>query len=157
MHNLTVRKGTLTQEDRFTINNHIVQTLIMLRRIPWPKHLARVPDLTASHHERLDGQGYPRKLNATELTLPDRIMAMVDIFEALTAADRPYKAAKTLSESFRIMAGMARGQHIDAQLLHYFLDSGLWLDFAKENLLPTQIDRLDLEEIHAMIEGQGVA
>lgn len=157
MHNLTIRKGTLTQEDRFTINNHIVQTLIMLRRIPWPKHLARVPDLAASHHERLDGQGYPRKLNAAQLALPDRIMAMVDIFEALTAADRPYKAAKTLSESFRIMAGMARGQHIDAQLLRYFLDSGLWLDFAKDNLLPTQIDSLDLEEIHAMIEGQGVA
>ena len=115
-HNLSTRKGTLTEEDRFGINDHIVQTLVMLRNLPWPAHLARVPDIAASHHERMDGQGYPRRLAAEQLTLADRVMALADIFEALTAADRPYKTPKTLTESLKIMALMAKDGHIDVEI-----------------------------------------
>lgn len=151
LYNLSVRKGTLTEEDRFKINDHIVQTLIMLRRLPWPAQLARVPDIAATHHERLDGKGYPRKLGAKQLTVVDRVMALADIFEALTAADRPYKAAKTLTESLRIMALMAKDQHIDADLFRYFLHSGLWREFADKFMQPAQMDDVDLAAIEKLL------
>lgn len=151
LYNLSIRRGTLTEEDRFKINDHIVQTLIMLRRLPWPAQLARVPDIAATHHERLDGKGYPRKLGANQLTVVDRVMALADIFEALTAADRPYKAAKTLTESLRLMALMAKDQHIDADLFRYFLYSGLWRDFANQYMHPDQIDDVDLAAIEALL------
>ena len=89
LHNLSIQRGTLTAEDRFKINDHIVQTIIMLSGLPFPPHLARVPEIAGSHHEKLDGTGYPRRLKAPELTLADRVMTLADIFEALTAADRP--------------------------------------------------------------------
>lgn len=151
LHNLSVRRGTLTAEDRFLVNDHIVQTLIMLRSLPWPAHLSRVPDIAATHHERLDGRGYPRALAAERLTLADRVMALADIFEALTAADRPYKAAKTLTESLRLMAAMARERHLDAELFRYFLHSRLWLEFARKYLQPAQIDEVDLAAIEALL------
>ncbi|APW41502.1 HD domain-containing phosphohydrolase [Rhodoferax saidenbachensis] len=151
VYNLSIRRGTLTEEDRFKINDHIVQTLIMLKSLPWPAHLARVPDIAATHHEKLDGKGYPRKLQAAQLTLPDRVMALADIFEALTAADRPYKAAKTLTESLRIMAFMAKDQHIDAQLFRYFLHSGVWQSFAQQYMQPAQIDVVDITAIENLL------
>ena len=151
MHNLTIRRGTLTEEDRFKINDHIVQTLIMLRSLPWPKHLARVPDIAATHHEKLDGKGYPRQLPGDQLTVADRVMALADVFEALTAADRPYKQPKTLTESLRIMAFMAKDQHIDAQLFRYFLDSGIWREFAERYMQPSQVDAVNVAEIHQLI------
>lgn len=113
LHNLSIRRGTLTEEDRFAINEHIVHTLDMLKKLPWPRHLARVPDIAANHHERMDGTGYPRRLPGSAMQTTERIMAVADIFEALTAADRPYKPAKTLSESLRIMALMGKDGHID--------------------------------------------
>ena len=151
LYNLCIRRGTLTDEDRFKINDHIVQTLIMLKSLPWPKHLARVPDIAATHHEKIDGKGYPRKLPAERLSVADRVMARADIFEALTAADRPYKAPKTLTESLRIMAFMAKDQHIDAELFRYFLRSGLWLDFAQQFMLPAQQDAVDLDAIERLL------
>nr|WP_296507672.1 HD domain-containing phosphohydrolase [Rhodoferax sp.] len=151
LYNLGIRRGTLTEEDRFKINDHIVQTLLMLRSLPWPKHLARVPDIAANHHEKMDGQGYPRKLSAGQLTLPDRVMAIADIFEALTAADRPYKSAKTLSESLRIMAFMAKDQHIDATLFRYFLHSGVWRTFAEQFMQAAQCDAVDVAAIEALL------
>ena len=154
MHNLTIRKGTLTEEDRFKINDHIVQTLIMLRSLPWPKHLARVPDIAATHHEKLDGKGYPRQLPAEQLTVADRVMALADVFEALTAADRPYKQPKTLTESLRIMAFMAKDKHIDPVLLRYFLESGIWKTFAEQYMQPSQIDEVNLADIHKLIPAQ---
>jgi HD-GYP domain-containing protein (c-di-GMP phosphodiesterase class II) len=150
LHNLTVRRGTLTEEDRFSINDHIVQTMIMLKQLPWPRHLARVPDIAANHHEKMDGQGYPRRLQAEALHLTDRIMAVADIFEALTAHDRPYKAPKTLSESLRIMAFMAKDQHIDAALFLYFLRSKIWLDYAQRFVQPSQTDEVDIEALAAI-------
>jgi HD-GYP domain-containing protein (c-di-GMP phosphodiesterase class II) len=151
LYNLGIRRGTLTDEDRFKINDHIVQTLIMLRSLPWPEHLARVPDIAATHHEKLDGKGYPRKLPAAQLTIADRVMAVADIFEALTAADRPYKTAKTLSESLRIMAFMAKDQHLDAELFRYFLRSGLWQKFADEFMLPQQRDAVDVAALEKLL------
>lgn len=151
IYNLSIRRGTLTEEDRFKINDHIVQTLIMLRSLPWPAHLSKVPDIAATHHEKLDGKGYPRKLGADQLTVADRVMALADIFEALTAADRPYKAPKTLTESLRIMAFMAKDQHIDPELFRYFLHSGLWLEFAQQFMQPTQIDAVDIAAIEKLL------
>lgn len=125
----------------------------MLRSLPWPQHLMRVPDIAVTHHERLDGKGYPRKLGQAQLTLPDRVMAVADIFEALTAADRPYKKAKTLSESLRIMAYMAREKHLDTDLLRYFLRSEIWLTFAEKHMTPEQIDTVDLDELEQILAG----
>jgi len=151
LYNLSIRRGTLTDEDRFKINDHIVQTLIMLRGLPWPVQLARVPDIAATHHEKLDGKGYPRGLPAERLTVADRVMALADIFEALTAADRPYKPPKTLTESLKIMGFMAKDQHIDAELFRYFLHSGLWQVFAEKFMRPEQIDVVDIAAIERLL------
>lgn len=152
LHNLSVRRGTLTPEERFKVNDHIVQTYIMLRSLPWPTHLAKVPEIAATHHERLDGKGYPRRLNAAQLSIADRVMALADVFEALTASDRPYKPAKTLSESLLIMVHMAREQHLDAQMLRYFLRSRLWEVFAQRYLAPSQIDAIDIDALERMLD-----
>jgi HD-GYP domain-containing protein (c-di-GMP phosphodiesterase class II) len=154
LHNLHVRRGTLTEEDRFKVNEHIVQTLIMLRSLPWPEELARVPEIAATHHEQLNGQGYPRRLQAEQLTVEDRIMAIADIFEALTAADRPYKTPKPLSESLTIMARMARDRHICPDMFRYFLRAGLWREFAEVHIQASQIDIVDVAALEAAIDAQ---
>ena len=151
LYNLSVRRGTLTAEDRFKINDHIVQTIIMLRGLPFPASLARVPDIAGTHHEKLDGTGYPRGLDASQLTLADRVMALADIFEALTAADRPYKPPKTLSESLGIMAGMVRDRHLDEAVFRFFLASGVWREYAERFLTPQQRDEVDLAVIGRML------
>jgi HD-GYP domain-containing protein (c-di-GMP phosphodiesterase class II) len=144
LHNLAVSRGTLTAEERFKINEHIIQTIVMLDRLPLPAHMKRVPEYAATHHETLVGTGYPRGLEASELSVPARIMAVADIFEALTAPDRPYKKAKTLSEAIRILDGFKRRQHIDADLFDLFLRSGVYLRYAERFLAPDQIDEVDL-------------
>ncbi len=145
LHNLTVSRGTLTDEERYKINEHIVQTIIMLEALPFPANLSRVAEYAGTHHETLDGKGYPRKLTAKELSTPSRIMAIADIFEALTASDRPYKKAKTLSECLKILAGFRDRQHIDADLFELFLRSGIYQNYAQLYLLPEQIDEVDVE------------
>ncbi|CAN7386716.1 HD domain-containing phosphohydrolase [Acidovorax sp. LjRoot194] len=152
LHNLSIRRGTLTAEDRFRINDHIVQTIVMLSGLPFPPHLARVPSIAGSHHEKLDGTGYPRRLAAADLTLADRVMTLADIFEALTAADRPYKPPKTLSESLKIMAHMVRDRHIDPEVFRFFLESGAWRDYALQFLPEAQRDAVDVEAILASLE-----
>lgn len=149
LHNLTVSRGTLTDEDRYIINEHIVQTIIMLGRLPFPRHLRNVPEIAGGHHERMDGQGYPRRLTRGQMSVPARIMAIADVFEALTAADRPYKASKTLSESLRIMARMAREQHLDGELFEIFLRSGVFRQYAEGFLQPEQRDEVDVAELIA--------
>lgn len=151
LYNLSIRRGTLTDEDRFKINDHIVQTLIMLKGLPWPQHLARVPEIAATHHEKVDGTGYPRKLPVERLSVADRVMALADIFEALTAADRPYKAPKSLTESLRIMAFMCKDKHLDTDLFRYFLHSGLWRAFADRFMQPAQIDAVDIAAIEKLL------
>lgn len=152
LHNLSVGRGTLTPEDRFRINGHIVQTIIMLRSLPFPRHLARVPDIAGTHHEKLDGTGYPRRLKDDELTLADRVMTLADIFEALTASDRPYKPAKPLSESLAIMARMVREQHIDGQVFRFFLESGVYQEYAAQFLSPAQRDAVDVQALLASLD-----
>ena len=155
LHNLSIQRGTLTDEDRFAINDHIVQTLIMLKSLPWPAHLSRVPDIAANHHERMDGKGYPRRLRGEQLGTTERIMALADVFEALTAADRPYKPPKSLSESLGIMASMCRGGHLDPELFQYFLRSRVWLDYARSFMRPEQVDDVEIETLARAARPEG--
>ncbi len=150
LHNLSVARGTLTDEERYQINDHIVQTIIMLKKLPYPKHLRDVSDIAGGHHEKIDGTGYPRKLHGDQMTLPAKIMVIADIFEALTASDRPYKKSKTLSEAIKIMGFMEKDHHIDASLFKLFLTSGAYLEYAREYMNPEQIDEVD---ISAYIKG----
>jgi HD-GYP domain-containing protein (c-di-GMP phosphodiesterase class II) len=146
VYNLCVRKGTLTEEERFKINDHIVQTIVMLQQLPFPKHLEKVPEYAGGHHEKMDGTGYPKCLDKSDMSVPARIMAIADIFEALTAADRPYKLPKSLSASISIMASMAEDSHIDDQLFRLFLESGVHMQYAKEFLSDSQIDDVDISQ-----------
>ena len=146
IYNLCIERGTLTREERFKINDHIVQTIIMLEQLPFPRHLARVPEIAGGHHETLIGTGYPRKLKKDEMSLASRIMAIADIFEALTASDRPYKKAKTLSESLRILSFMRNDQHIDPDLFDLFLTSGVHQRYAETFLPPDQIDAVNIAD-----------
>ncbi len=146
VYNLCVARGTLTAEERFKINDHIIQTISMLEQLPFPKHLKKVPEYAGGHHETMIGTGYPRKLSKEDMSLPARIMAVADIFEALTAADRPYKKAKTLSESIRILSFMKKDQHVDGDLFNLFLTSGIYKDYAERFLLPEQIDEVDISQ-----------
>jgi len=144
LYNLSIRRGTLTDEERFKINEHIVQTIIMLESLPFPRQLKRVPAIAGHHHEKMDGTGYPRRLGRDDLSIPERVMAIADIFEALTAADRPYKPPKTLSESVKILVSMARDNHIDGQLLRLFLSTGVYREYGERFLRPEQIDEVDV-------------
>ena len=149
VYNLSISRGTLTNEERFIINDHIVQTAVMLENLPLPKALRRVPEIACGHHEKIDGTGYPRKLTGDQMSVQARVMAIADVFEALTAADRPYKDRKTLSQSLRIMSFMAKDNHMDRDLYHLFLDSGVYRDYADKFLLEDQIDEVDIEEYRA--------
>ena len=144
VYNLAVSRGTLTEEERFKINEHVMQSLMMLEQLPLPKNLQRVPAYAGTHHETLLGTGYPRGLDASQLSVPMRIMAIVDIFEALTASDRPYKKAKTLSESVKILSFFKKDGHIDPDLFDLFLSSGVYLRYAEKFLRPEQIDTVDV-------------
>ncbi len=146
IHNLSIARGTLTAEDRYKINDHIVQTIIMLEALPFPKSLARVPEIAGGHHEKMDGTGYPKRLTRDEMSLPARVMAIADIFEALTAADRPYKKPKSLSQSLDIMRRMRDDSHIDPDLFDLFLESGTYREYAEKFLDPSQIDTVDIAE-----------
>ena len=146
VYNLCIARGTLTEEERFKINDHIVQTIIMLEALPFPKHLARVPEYAGGHHEKMDGTGYPKKLNDSQMSVPARIMAIADIFEALTAADRPYKAPKKLSDSVKIMSFMKKDAHIDGELFELFLKSDVYKEYAERFLLPEQLDDVDISQ-----------
>ncbi|MEO4048314.1 HD domain-containing phosphohydrolase [Pseudomonas sp. CAU 1711] len=149
LYNLGIARGTLTAEERYIINNHIVQTILMLDHLPFPRHLANVAEIAGGHHEKMDGSGYPKRLKREEMSLPARMMAIADIFEALTAVDRPYKQGKTLSEALGIMAGMCRNAHVDPQLFGLFLQSGIAHTYAQRYLRPEQIDALDVPAILA--------
>ena len=146
IYNLCIERGTLTEEERFKINDHIVQTIVMLQHLPFPKHLKRVPEYAGGHHEKMDGTGYPKKLVKDDMSIPARIMAIADIFEALTAADRPYKSPKKLSDSIKIMSFMKKDAHIDPDLFELFLKSGVYQEYADRFLDPSQIDDVDISQ-----------
>lgn len=146
LYNLSVLRGTLTEEERYMINGHMIQTIIMLNNLPYPKYLRQVPVIAGSHHETMDGKGYPKKLMMSEQPLTARMMVIADIFEALTASDRPYKKAKTLNESIRIMSFMRNDRHIDAELFNLFLSSGVYLQYARKFLSAEQIDEVNIAD-----------
>jgi HD-GYP domain-containing protein (c-di-GMP phosphodiesterase class II) len=141
--NLSIRRGTLNDAEREVINNHIVATIKMLESLPFPKHLQKVPEYAGGHHEKMDGSGYPRGLRREDMSVQARIMAIADIFEALTASDRPYKKGKKLSECLKIMGLMKKDQHIDPDIFEIFIRERVYLDYAEEFLDPEQIDEID--------------
>lgn len=140
LYNLSIRHGTLSAEERYKVNAHIVETIKMLETLPFPPHLAEVPEIAGGHHERMDGRGYPRAIPGAQMSVLARVMAVADIFEALTAADRPYKPPKTLSQALAIMQKMTAGGHLDPELYRLFLQSRVWLHYAERCLQPEQLD-----------------
>jgi HD-GYP domain-containing protein (c-di-GMP phosphodiesterase class II) len=142
VYNLCISRGTLTPEERKVINDHIVVTIDMLEQLPYPKHLRNVPEFAGGHHEKLDGTGYPKGLNHAEMSVQAKIMAIADIFEALTARDRPYKKGKTLSQAMRILGFMKNDAHIDTELFDVFVKEKIYLKYAQEFLDPEQIDEV---------------
>ncbi|MHA7846545.1 HD domain-containing phosphohydrolase [Serratia sp. D1N4] len=152
IYNLSIRRGTLNEEERYKINEHIMQTIIMLNRLPFPRTMANVPIIAGGHHERMDGKGYPYQLNYQQMSIPVRMMAIADVFEALTAADRPYKPGKMLSEALKIMTAMVNENHLDRELFILFLQSGVWRDYGVAHL---QADKVDEVDIAALIQKLG--
>ncbi|MEE8261528.1 MAG: HD domain-containing phosphohydrolase [Gammaproteobacteria bacterium] len=147
IYNLHIGRGTLTEEEREIINNHVVVTIKMLESLPYPKHLRRVPEYAGGHHERMDGTGYPNRLTKDDMSIPARMVAIADIFEALTARDRPYKNAMSLSEALVIMGRMKQSHHIDADLFDVFVRERVYARYAEQYLEPREIDDVDLNKI----------
>lgn len=147
IENLIVARGTLTASERQIINDHMKVTVEMLESMPFPKHLKNVPEYACGHHEKMDGTGYPKGLKREQMSIQARIMAIADIFEALTANDRPYKAPKTLSETLTIMGRMKQNDHLDPDLFDVFIHQKVYLRFAKDFLQPSQLDDFLIENI----------
>ena len=147
VYNLMIERGTLTPEERMVINNHIVVTINMLEALPYPKDLRRVPEYAGGHHERMDGKGYPKGLTREQMSIPARMMGVADIFEALTSKDRPYKKAKTLSETLNILGKMKLENHIDPDIFDLFIREKIYLRYAEKFLEPNQIDLIDDDNI----------
>ncbi|MAF06050.1 MULTISPECIES: HD family phosphohydrolase [Herbaspirillum] len=145
--NLRIRAGTLNDAERAIINNHIVITIKMLESLPWPKQLARVTEFAGGHHERMDGKGYPKGLTREQMSVQARIMAVADIFEAVTAADRPYKRGNTLNEAVDILAGFKARNHIDPDIFDLFVRERIYEKYAEQFMHPSQIDPVDLSRI----------
>ncbi len=149
--NLTIARGTLTTEERQTINHHIVATIKMLEALPWPTHLRNVPEYAGGHHERMDGKGYPRGLTREQMSVQARVMGIADIFEALTAKDRPYKRGKTLSESLKILGNFRQNGHVDPDLFDVFVRKKVYLRYAQQFLDREQIDEVDESKIPGFV------
>ena len=145
--NLTIVRGTLNASERGIIEHHVVATISMLEQLPFPRHLANVTEYAAGHHERVDGRGYPNGLTREQMSIPARVMAIADVFEALSAADRPYKRAKPLSECLEIMRRMRDDGHIDPDLFEVFVSDGVYRRYAERFLDPEQIDDIDAEAL----------
>ena len=146
VYNLCVPKGTLSKEERYRIQEHSISTIRMLELLPFPRELEKIPEIAGAHHETLAGTGYPRKLTEDQLSIPARILAIADIFEALTASDRPYKTAKSLNEALKILNFMKKERHIDKALFELFLSSGVYLAYAREFLSPEQLDEVEITQ-----------
>ena len=152
VYNLSVRRGTITAEEREIINHHMTLTLRMLEQLPFPKHLRNVPEYAGGHHERMDGKGYPRGLTRNQMSIPARIMAVADVFEALTSADRPYKKPMPLSQTLSIMGRMVEEQHLDPDIFRLFVSTGTYRQYAAKYLKPEQIDEVDLQSLPGMAD-----
>lgn len=146
LYNLSIKAGTLTSEDRFKINEHIIATIKMLESLPFPEELKNVPRYASTHHETTVGTGYPRQLQGDELSVPERVMVLADVYEALTASDRPYKKAKPISEAVHILYQMMQKGHVDRDVFDLFIRTGVYLDYAKNYLPESQIDKVDVSQ-----------
>jgi hypothetical protein len=151
--NLVIQRGTLTAAERDVINHHIVATIRMLEALPWPRHLKKVPEYAGGHHERMDGKGYPRGLTREQMSVQARVMGIADIFEALTARDRPYKRGKTLSESLEILGRMKESGHVDQDLFDIFIREKVYLRYARQFLDAEQVDEVDESRIPGYSKG----
>jgi len=151
INNLSIKAGTLTAEERNIINHHIVVTIKMLEALPWPKKLRNVPEYAGGHHERMDGKGYPRGLTREQMSVQARVMGIADIFEALTAADRPYKKGKTLTESLHILGKFRLNGHLDPDLFDVFVREKVYLEYARQFLDQEQIDCVNESNIPGYI------
>ena len=149
--NLMIRAGTLTAAERQIINHHIEVTIQMLEALPWPRHLRKVPEYAGGHHERMDGKGYPRGLTRDQMSVQARCMGIADIFEALTAKDRPYKKGKTLSESLTILGKFKLNGHVDPDLFDVFMWEKVYLKYADQCMDAYQIDEVDLSKIPGFV------
>lgn len=147
IENLSVKRGTLNNEERSIIQKHMDVTLDILEALPFPKHLANVAEYALGHHERMDGKGYPRGLVKEQMSVPSRLMAIADIFEALSASDRPYKSAKPVSECLTIMGNLAKNNHLDADLFTIFVRSKVYEQYINKFADPKQIDDFNIESV----------
>lgn len=145
--NLSIRRGTLNQEERTVMEDHMVHTLAMLAQLPFPRHLQRVPEYAGGHHERMDGKGYPLGLTREQMSIPARIMGVADVFEALTAHERPYKKPMPLSQALTIMGRMVENNHLDGDIYTLFVYKKVYLDYAKKHLRDEQIDEVDINTL----------
>lgn len=132
LKNLSIRKGSLTEEERQIIQNHVSVTIKMLSQIPFPKKLSHVVEYAGTHHEKLNGAGYPNGWDASRLKLQSRILCLADICEALTARDRPYKPAIPKERAVQILGFMVKDREIDGDLLKLFLDKNVYDQFMGE-------------------------
>ena len=146
IYNLSISRGTLTAEDRFKINEHMISTIKMLESLPFPEELKNVPRYASTHHETMKGSGYPRKLPGDQLSIPERILAVADVFEALTASDRPYKKAKPVSVAVDILHKMVLDNHIDRDCFELFLRTGIYQEYAQQYLDPSQLDEVNVAQ-----------
>ena len=144
VENLCIERGTISHEERQIINNHMVVTIDMLEGLPFPKQLKRVPEYAGGHHEKMNGSGFPKGLTKDQMSIPARMMAIADIFEALTAKDRPYKDPMKISLSLNILRRMVDDEHIDGDLYTLFLTSRVWETYAQRVLSPEQLDVDDI-------------
>ena len=147
VENLKISRGTLNDTERQIINNHVTVTIKMLESLPYPKHLKNVPEFAGCHHEKMDGTGYPNQLNGEQMSIPARMIAIADIFEALTAGDRPYKKGMLLSQALKILGRMKVEKHIDPDLFDVFMNQEIYLKYANEYLSKDQIDEINLRDI----------
>jgi HD-GYP domain-containing protein (c-di-GMP phosphodiesterase class II) len=147
VNNLSIRRGTLNGEERLIIQRHMNITQNILESLPFPKHLSNVTEYALGHHETLDGKGYPRGLTKDQMSVPARVMAIADIFEALSAADRPYKQAKPVSECLTIMGRLVLNNHLDGDLFTIFVRSKVYETYIRKFAKLEQLDEFDLESI----------
>ncbi len=145
--NLSIRRGTLNQQERKVMEGHMVHTLAMLNQLPFPRHLKRVPEYAGGHHERMDGKGYPLGLTREQMSIPARMMGIADVFEALTAHERPYKKPMPLSQALTIMGRMVEDNHLDPDIFTLFVYKEVYLDYAKKHLRKEQLDAVDINKL----------
>ena len=144
---LTISRGTLSEDDRIIMNRHVEVTYELLDKLPYPKHLNKVPFYAGCHHEKINGKGYPNGYKGDELPLQARVIALADVFEGLTAPDRPYKEGYKLSKAMNILKYMTLDNELDKDIFNLFIRQKIYLKYAEENINPSQIDKINEKEL----------